>query len=148
LAATTSPETFVPLAKTVWPDLVVSAELSTPVKRSPTSAVFELMVSVIRTLTSLPEATVSVTLTGCGGWLFSAAPELADPFEEAPEAVALAGVVPEAVPAGAATFCVEAVGAGGALLHPENAEIESKASIVIVVWKGRCKRVMRIIVFT
>jgi hypothetical protein len=107
------------------------------------------MVSVMRTLTSLPEATVSVTFTGCGGcgWLFCAAPELVGLLEEVPEAVVFAGVVPAAVPAGAAAFCVEALGAVGVLLHPQNAEIESRASMVIVVWKGCCKRVMLIIVF-
>jgi hypothetical protein len=52
------------------------------------------------------------------------------PLEEGPEA---AEFVPEAVPAVAAVFCVEAFGAGGALLHPENAGIKSSADTAVIM---------------
>jgi hypothetical protein len=117
---------------------VVSAELRSPEKGSPTLAVFELMVSLMRTWTSLPAATVSVTETGFGGsgaGLLAAAPEAEAALEDDPAAVAFPAFVPEAVPAGVAAFCVEAFGAGGVLLHPENAGIRNSANAAIIMWK-------------
>ena len=111
--------------------------VKTPVNGSPTFAVFELMDSLMRTLMSVPGATVSVTLTGLG---FSGTLGAALEPEGAPAAVGLdeeavgaldasLGVVVDGAAAGVAELCVEALEAGCELLQPATTESKSKASV-------------------
>jgi hypothetical protein len=95
------------------------------------------MDSLIRTLMSVPGATVSVTLTGLG---FSATLGAALEPEGAPEAVGLdeeavgapdasLGVVLDGAAAGVAALCAGALEAGCELLQPATTESKSKASV-------------------